>query len=709
LVLFLFFGHRTFDRDSFFDVYSAPNADESDFSDNDEDDIEWEHIFQTAVDPEIFRQIPNDFQQEILHKLRSKSRSNFGHLHEMTEKAEHAYDFSRFQIKNLVRRNVMWKQLEDMHTANDGVKSQSIATQQERQYVLVKNEDNATWSLRTGDQPSDETKPEQIVSFGEEHEKRPRLTGNLPIDNTNTVDWDEEDTAVVTDPVRIAWLNDWMRLLSEDVDMATRAYFEDIGVTASIERVDLELTLVRDAIASKPSNIQMLVFKQSFLQDLRCQFVGDDGDLKDVGVSDEEEEWEEATPQRSATSVAQTTSTHIKNPIQDTEKEEWEEATPQRSATIVAQITSTHIKNPIQDTVGTDEEEEWEEATPQRSATSVAQITSNHIKNAILDTVSTDDQKVWKETSTPSVPMITPVNTQEAIVSDVGVEASSALPEDTARQNTQSLSSQFRPLETNIQEEARILTLFSTLKSPSQSHLQPEEQVKPRIATTNSKAISPSEAPIAISQDLEYDSLPFTTMDMDSFDDLEILESPQEIKKSTMTDTSGYENGSTTTPSKGKQPMDGNDELAAMQDMPFTTIDIADTIESGSAEPPQVEEPSFSKDNPQPIVQTTTETHPTLPESKKNVLQQEDRNSMSSKQNQIMEAKVKEFVALLNHPSGASSALQSDLDRLAQENLRARRDASMVTTDLITDIQVPYYYYLLIVLVRRAIAFIIFR
>ena len=109
------------------------------------------------VSSPAFRELPTEVQYEIIGDLRLKSRqSSYKRLQNMLRKVKTPLDFSKEQIKNLKQRNALTQQL---LTTTDSIGKAHvsipvrIASERNKEYVLIKNEDNeGGWVLGIRDQ-----------------------------------------------------------------------------------------------------------------------------------------------------------------------------------------------------------------------------------------------------------------------------------------------------------------------------------------------------------------------------------------------------------------------------------------------------------------------------------------------------------------------------------------------------------------------------
>lgn len=113
-----------------------------------------------------FRELPTEVQYEIIGDLRLKSRqTSYTRLQNMLKNAKTPLDFSKEQIKNLKQRNSLTQQL---LTTTDSIGKAHveipirIASERNKQYILVKNEGEAGgWILGVRDEGT-RSKPIEI-------------------------------------------------------------------------------------------------------------------------------------------------------------------------------------------------------------------------------------------------------------------------------------------------------------------------------------------------------------------------------------------------------------------------------------------------------------------------------------------------------------------------------------------------------------------
>ena len=124
---------------------------------------------------EMFHTLPTEIQYEIIGDLRLKSRqTSHARLQSMLAKAHDALDFSKAQIVNLQQRNALTQQLltttENVARVQHMTIPTRIASERNRQYVLIKNEGSeGGWVLGLRDDGTS-AKPIEIKDESEDHD-----------------------------------------------------------------------------------------------------------------------------------------------------------------------------------------------------------------------------------------------------------------------------------------------------------------------------------------------------------------------------------------------------------------------------------------------------------------------------------------------------------------------------------------------------------
>ncbi|KAF9932434.1 DNA repair protein rad2 [Mortierella alpina] len=130
------------------------------------------------IDSDVFKALPSEMQYEILHDIRLRSRvTSYERVQEMVRLSETPMDFSKLQVQGVIRRNIVTHKLlsvnQTVSKADTATKPGRIASQRNRQYILVRNEDGG-WVLGGKKPTSGVTadKPVQLDSDDEGDDKK---------------------------------------------------------------------------------------------------------------------------------------------------------------------------------------------------------------------------------------------------------------------------------------------------------------------------------------------------------------------------------------------------------------------------------------------------------------------------------------------------------------------------------------------------------
>jgi 5'-3' exonuclease len=107
------------------------------------------------IDSNVFHSLPTEMQQEILTELKTRSiRPSWYKMDQVIDEAPSAIDFSRLQVRNVVHRRNLFQRLQTIYQKgsvlpNGGtMEKRRIATQKDREYILVRNEHMPSWSMK---------------------------------------------------------------------------------------------------------------------------------------------------------------------------------------------------------------------------------------------------------------------------------------------------------------------------------------------------------------------------------------------------------------------------------------------------------------------------------------------------------------------------------------------------------------------------------
>ncbi|KAF9901194.1 DNA repair protein rad2 [Linnemannia zychae] len=125
------------------------------------------------IDSDVFKALPSEMQYEILQEIRLRSRvTSFERVQEMVRLAETPMDFSKLQVQGVIRRNTVTHKLltvnQSVNKVEETVKPGRIASQRNRQYLLVKNEEGG-WILG-GKKPTTGATADQPVQLDSDDE-----------------------------------------------------------------------------------------------------------------------------------------------------------------------------------------------------------------------------------------------------------------------------------------------------------------------------------------------------------------------------------------------------------------------------------------------------------------------------------------------------------------------------------------------------------
>ncbi|KAF9170743.1 DNA repair protein rad2 [Mortierella sp. AD011] len=133
------------------------------------------------IDSDVFKALPSEMKYEILQDIRVRSRvTSYERVQEMVRLSNSPMDFSKLQVQGVIRRHTVTHKIltvnQTVNRIESTVKPGRIASQRNRQYILVKNEEGG-WVLggkkpttgNTADKPvqldsdDDEIKPENEI------------------------------------------------------------------------------------------------------------------------------------------------------------------------------------------------------------------------------------------------------------------------------------------------------------------------------------------------------------------------------------------------------------------------------------------------------------------------------------------------------------------------------------------------------------------
>ncbi|KAG0320374.1 DNA repair protein rad2 [Podila horticola] len=186
-----------------FETLSRIRQHDERFGLNEHDDI---HTFLDAfkkeegldnIDSEVFQALPSEVQYEILSDIRLRSRvTSYERVQEMVRKSETAMDFSRLQVEGVIRRNNVTHKLLNVNQAISKIdeatvaKPGRIASQRNRQYILVKNDDGG-WALGGKKSTVGTTKEQPVRLDSDDETPKAEEVDTVKLEDSDG--WESED------------------------------------------------------------------------------------------------------------------------------------------------------------------------------------------------------------------------------------------------------------------------------------------------------------------------------------------------------------------------------------------------------------------------------------------------------------------------------------------------------------------------------------
>ncbi|KAG0318890.1 DNA repair protein rad2 [Dissophora globulifera] len=155
------------------------------------------------IDSDVFKALPSEVQYEILHDIRLRSRvTSYERVQEMVRLSNTPMDFSKLQVQGVMRRNIVTHKLLSVNQAvskmDEVAKPGRIASQRNRQYILIKNEEGG-WVLG-GKKPTTGTTIDKPVQLDSDEEREAKVKDE---DEENWVSDDDDDDDTEFEEVKI--------------------------------------------------------------------------------------------------------------------------------------------------------------------------------------------------------------------------------------------------------------------------------------------------------------------------------------------------------------------------------------------------------------------------------------------------------------------------------------------------------------------------
>ncbi|KAF9189241.1 DNA repair protein rad2 [Haplosporangium sp. Z 767] len=158
------------------------------------------------IDSDVFKALPSEMQYEILHDIRLRSRvTSYERVQEMVRLSETPMDFSKLQVEGVIRRNNVTHKLLTVNQAVNKAESVNkpgrIASQRNRQYILVKNEEGG-WVLG-GKKPMTGTSADKPVQLDSDEEENVKSMVKDEDEDKDAWESDDDDDDVEFEEVKI--------------------------------------------------------------------------------------------------------------------------------------------------------------------------------------------------------------------------------------------------------------------------------------------------------------------------------------------------------------------------------------------------------------------------------------------------------------------------------------------------------------------------
>ncbi|KAF9354599.1 DNA repair protein rad2 [Mortierella sp. AD094] len=145
------------------------------------------------IDSDVFKALPSEMQYEILQDIRLRSRvTSYERVQEMVRLSNTPMDFSKLQVQGVIRRNTVTHKLLTVNQTVSKVEASAkpgrIASQRNRQYILVKNEEGG-WVLGGKKPTTGNTADKPVQLDSDDDENKPKDE----IKEEDGEDWDSDE------------------------------------------------------------------------------------------------------------------------------------------------------------------------------------------------------------------------------------------------------------------------------------------------------------------------------------------------------------------------------------------------------------------------------------------------------------------------------------------------------------------------------------
>ncbi|KAF8986074.1 DNA repair protein rad2 [Entomortierella lignicola] len=214
------------------------------------------------IESDVFKALPPEMQYEILQDIRLRSRvTSYERVQEMVRLSNTPMDFSKLQVQGVIKRNTVTHKLLTVNQSVSKVEAVAkpgrIASQRNRQYLLVKNEEGG-WVLG-GKKPTTGTADKPVQLDSDEEDK---------IKEELSDDWDSDDD-VELEEVKISPVTSNPSLTARDIVKTDIDVKTSLTTPRSTSKVDESNLLINhlEAYMEEDESIEKVMAKFAEIED----------------------------------------------------------------------------------------------------------------------------------------------------------------------------------------------------------------------------------------------------------------------------------------------------------------------------------------------------------------------------------------------------------------------------------------------------------